>query len=308
MLKKKLGLFLGILSAIGLLTGCGAQFSPKTAAADTAEATTDAATPQVPFFTKGVYCNYRNGSEARDYFYIFYDEGAGYTEDGNMGIGVPFACEQKDNKVVFSFGGADEKSKQEFVVKSAKDGIITGEFDGDGIENIFELLSDADPDDFDGMAYIGIYGTSEEAAVYEDPNGWKVRYIASDFEVTTEGGVTTFVYTKESPGTNMITATYVVPENAETYINALAESWGSENVTVTKSIFPGTEDVDGYWAALPPSEDGSGLYETAIARDYMDGTLVFELTGHNSGNDEIDIPISDELAMIIDSIEFSDAQ
>ena len=56
---------------------------------------------------------------------------------------------------------------------------------------------------------------------------------------------------------------------------------------------------------MPPAEDGSGLYETAIARDYMDGYLVFELTGHNSGNDEMDMAVSDALAAVIDSFEFT---
>ena len=295
-LKKAMRMYLGIMSSIVLLTGCGKQSSG-------AETVVDASL-QAPFFTKGVYCNYTRGSEARDYFYVFYDEGAGYTEDGNNGIGLPFACEQKDNKVVFSFGGADEESRQELVVKSAENGIVTGEFDEDGIELIIELLSDADPDNFNSMEYIGKSGDTDEA-VYNDPNGWSVRYIADDFEVTTKGPVTTFVYTGESAGTNMITATYVVSKDAETYINELVKSWGSENVTVTKSIFPGTDSVDGYWASLPPAENGSGLYETAVARDYMDGALVFELTGHHSGNDELDIPVSDKLAMIIDSIVFS---
>ena len=64
---------------------------------------------------------------------MFYDEGAGYTEDGNNGIGLPFACVQKDNKVVFSFGGAEKESRQELVVKTAGNGIVTGELDEDGI-------------------------------------------------------------------------------------------------------------------------------------------------------------------------------
>ncbi len=37
----------------------------------------------------------------------FYDEGAGFTDDGTAGIGVPFSCTRKDGSVDFSFGGED---------------------------------------------------------------------------------------------------------------------------------------------------------------------------------------------------------
>lgn len=186
MLKKVLGVTLGIVASIGLLSGCGGQASTPEPVTEATEATTDNAETmqaseatevgeeaevgeatevgeaaddslQAPFFTKGVYCSYEEGATTRDYFYVFYDEGAGYTEDGN-GTGLPFACEQKDNKVVFSFGGEAEESKQELVVKSAENGIITGEFDEDGIELVFELLSDADPDNFNGTEYAGKSG------------------------------------------------------------------------------------------------------------------------------------------------------
>ncbi len=45
---------------------------------------------------------------------------------------------------------------------------------------------------------------------------------------------------------------------------------------------------------------------TAIARDYMDGYLLFELTGHNSGDEELDMAVSDYMAAIIDSLTFTE--
>ncbi|SCY55751.1 hypothetical protein SAMN02910292_02077 [Lachnospiraceae bacterium XBB2008] len=287
--KRMTGLLLGAVLVMGALSGCGKS-------------------SDAPVFTKGVYVNYREGATTRDYYYVFYDEGAGYTEDGNNGIGVPFSCEQKGNKVVFSFGGEDEEAREEFVVKSVENGVIEGEFDSDGIVLYFEPLMDVDPQNFDAMAYYAQFNNPSGETVYNDPNGWSVRYYADNIEVNTSGNVTTFVYTGESAGTNMVTVTYEVSKTAEEYVNELAESWGKDNVTLTKSTFPGTEDVDGYWAVLPPEEGGSGLYEQAIARDYMDGTLVFELTGHNSGDEAMDMAVSDSLAMIIDSLTFENAQ
>ena len=68
--------------------------------------------------------------------------------------------------------------------------------------------------------------------------------------------------------------------------------------------FLGNEDITGYWVSTPVDTEGSGSYMTAVARDYMDGALVFELTGHMSGDEMLDIEVSDYLADIIDSVQF----
>ena len=44
------------------------------------------------------------------------------------------------------------------------------------------------------------------------------------------------------------------------------------------------------------------MHETAIARDYMDGALIFELTGHNGEDEEMNMEVSDRMAGIIDSL------
>lgn len=293
---------------IGSLAGCGKTANDAVTTETVADAADVAITEEqvatsdtissAPYFTKGVYVNYADGVAARDYFYVFYDENAGYTEDGNTGMGLPFACKQSEGKIEFSFGGADE-NWDVFTITSTANGIITGAFD-DGVTQNFELLSNVDPDGFSAENYM--HPASE--AVFEAANGWKVNYDANLFEVNQKDNLVTFVYTGECAGTNMITVTYDVTTNAEGAIDKMIESWGSDKATKTKSIFPGTENVDGYWGVLPPAEDGTGYYETAIARDYMDGCLVFELTGHNSGDDEMDMAVGDAMAMIIDSISF----
>ena len=81
-------------------------------AAKQEESASEEANLKAPYFTKGVYSSFP-ASEAdaeHTYFYVFYDEGAGYTEDGMSGIGLPFACEQSDESIVFHMGGADEES------------------------------------------------------------------------------------------------------------------------------------------------------------------------------------------------------
>ena len=145
----------------------------------------------------------------------------------------------------------------------------------------------------------------KEPTLYEDPNGWTLKYYEDSFDVTQENGMVAFVYKGESAGTNMLSVTYDVDTtNPEEVADKLVKEWG-DSAEKSEGIFPGTESVPCFRASLPVAEDGSGLYMEAIIRSYMQGCLVFELTGHNSGDDELDMAVSDNLAMLIDSVEFT---
>ena len=102
----------------------------------------------------------------------------------------------------------------------------------------------------------------------------------------------------------MVQVTYDIEHNGKEKRDEIAKGYG-ETSTKYEATFPGTEDVEGFWAICPPAEDGTGLYMTSISRDYMDGSLTFELIGHNSGNEELDMEVSDYMAMIIDSLTFT---
>ncbi|WP_155942280.1 hypothetical protein [Pseudobutyrivibrio ruminis] len=47
------------------------------------------------------------------------------------------------------------------------------------------------------------------------------------------------------------------------------------------------------------------LYVTAIARDYMDGALIFELDGHNGGDEAMDNQVAGVFSDMINSLEFA---
>ncbi|MCR5301808.1 MAG: hypothetical protein K6E49_05155 [Lachnospiraceae bacterium] len=316
-IKNTSGIMAAIMTAVLsiTLTGCTGAVSTAAPAAETAAAQEPASAPEAqeqkedmsakitePYFTKGVYVNYAKEAEnpTLDYYYVFDSETTGHTDDGSVGMGLPFACEQKDSTVSFTFGGEGEEPVV-LTVDSVEEGTVTGHFD-DGVELVFIPVEDVDPADFDAENYMR--EAAGESIIYKDANGWTVRYDPKLFTVNGGGPSVSFVYTGESAGTNMITASYNVDgRDARTAIEDLAKEWG-DKATVTDGIFPGTEDAKGYWATLPPENDSSGLYSTAMARDYMDGYLMFELTGHNSGNDEEDMAVSDALAGIIDSLEF----
>ncbi|MCR4685912.1 MAG: hypothetical protein K5649_10630 [Lachnospiraceae bacterium] len=188
-------------------------------------------------------------------------------------------------------------------ITSVENGSVRGHFD-DGLELMFVPVPDMDPQTFDAQNYMN--AAAGEYLTYHDANGWSVTYDPDLFTVNGGGPTVSFVYTGESAGTNMITASYNVDgKDAKTAIADLAKEWGDE-ATTSDAIFPGTDDVTGYFATLSPVTEGSGLYCTAVARDYMDGYLLFELTGHNSGNEELDMAVSDALAGIIDSLKFTD--
>lgn len=269
------------------------------ATADTANG--DGEQISAPYFRKGVYVNYAAEAESptKDQFYVFSDDNYGYTDDATTGMGLPFDCKQDEGAVYFTFGGAGE-SEEKLIVTSVENGIVHGYFEGvEDRELVFEPVKDAQPEGFNAQNYM-----SGGDAVYNDANGWSIKYDPSRFEITQDGNKVAIVYTGECAGTTMILATYDVDHNGKEIRDEIAKGYG-EAAVKSEAIFPGTEDVEGYWAICPPAEDGSGLYMTSISRDYMDGSLTFELTGHNSGNDELDMEVSDYMSAVIDSLTFA---
>ena len=285
MVGKGIIAILTVLMAAAILTGCGKKL-PATA------------------FTKGVYYNY--AKEAVDppktYFYVFNTETYGFTADGEHDdAGVPFNMTQTKGKVSFSFGG-DDGDEDVFIVKSVENGVVYGYFEDDPkMEMVFEPVPDAEPDGFSAVNYLN--AASGEDLIYRDANGWSVMYDSSCITVNGGGPETTFVYTGDCPGTCMIDASYNVGKDAKKAAEDLKESYGGD-ATVTECIFPGTEDVKGYFVNAAPSQLGPGLYQSAYIRDLMDGYLTFEQIVHVGGDEEMDMAVSDALAGIIDSLKF----
>lgn len=81
------------------------------------------------YFNKGVYKadSLDNKNPYKNYFYVFYDEVSGHTENSESGIGLPFSCVQKEGYVKFKFGGVEEP-EEIFKIKSRENGVITGYF------------------------------------------------------------------------------------------------------------------------------------------------------------------------------------
>ncbi|QFJ56044.1 hypothetical protein [Pseudobutyrivibrio xylanivorans] len=305
-IEKVLALMVTATVVGAMFVGCGSsagQAAGKESATLSEEAAPTSASEEkvgAPYFTKGVYANYSSelDNPTKDYFYVFYDEGAGYTDDGVSGL--PFSCTQEDGKITFSFGGEGE-AEEVLVVTEVKDDLVYAYFEGaEDRPLVFELMADADPDNFSAENYLG-NGTDN---VYNDANGWRVHYNPSCIEVNTQGNITTFVYTGDCAGTCMVSVTYDVDKNAKEVSEDLAKQYG-DSASVSEGIFPGTEDEKGYWITSSSDGNDSGLYMTGIVRDYMEGYLLFENIMHMGGDEEMDMAASDSLATIIDSLQFS---
>lgn len=272
----------------------------KVALSDAPKMQEEAEVPGAPYFEAGVYAIYTEdtASPKKTNFYVFNTDTYGYTADGtNHGIGLPFDYKQNDGSVRFQFGGAGEY-EDVFTVKAVENGKIIGAFD-DGLMIVFEKIDGVDPDTFDAENYVA----DPHDFVYHDANGWSVHYDSTLIDITRQDGTVFMVYTGDCPGTNMVIVDYKVENNAENAIKELGKSWG-EKTQFSQGIFPGTEDITGYWAMLPPSDEGSGMHMTAVARDYMQGALIFEYDGHNGNDEAMNMTISDTMANIIDSLTF----
>ncbi|MBR4759593.1 MAG: hypothetical protein IK078_05535, partial [Lachnospiraceae bacterium] len=261
------------------------------------------------YFKRGVYVWYeaKEKNPSMDHFYVFANDGMGNTASGDEEEGEPFGCVQMEGKILFHFGTSSIGEKN-FTVSSFEDDIIKGYFDDDKVALVFEPVKDADPDTFDAHAYLGLEPTVE-TLTYEDENGWRISYYKDSFDIEKKDGVVTFVYIgKEAEANaNMMKVYYQEKKKPDEVMDALKKSWG-DKAKQSKDTFPGTDDVNCLRLSLPVADDKSGKYMEAIVRDYLDGTLVFEMTGRITGDDEVDTAVSDHLAMLIDSVEFFEVE
>lgn len=143
-----------------------------------------------------------------------------------------------------------------------------------------------------------------EEMTYMSSDGYQVRYYGETVEsMEIDEHSVQFVYTAESSGTNMLVISYITDKQPEEALYDLTSAWGDqESIKRSEGFMPGTDDKWGYWRTLDVADTESGLGECAIAGEYNGGVLMFELTTHASGDDAVDIPASDTLSAIIDSI------
>ena len=150
-LIKLLTIIIPLVMLIGLTTGC-TKFKANSFLKQQSDSKV--------YFHKGVYKTYSpdKKNSSSDYFYIFYDENSGRTEEKERKIGLPFSCVQSNASVKFKFGGSDEP-EEVLKIKTVKNGVIEGSFN-DGVLIIFTPVKNDNSDNFtsdDILTQIDIY-------------------------------------------------------------------------------------------------------------------------------------------------------
>jgi len=147
-----------------------------------------------------------------------------------------------------------------------------------------------------------------EEMTYMSSDGYQVRYYGETVEsMEIDEHSVQFVYTAESSGTNMLVISYITDKQPEEALYDLTSAWGDqESIKRSEGFMPGTDDKWGYWRIMDSTADGSGLNQTAIAGEYNGGVLMFEIISHVSGDDGMDMAVSDTLSELINSITYDD--
>ena len=148
--------------------------------------------------------------------------------------------------------------------------------------------------------------SSEEAAEateFKHPDGWSTRYYKKNVQLNKiDDHSTSFVYTGECAGTCMLTVSYVKGKKPEEAASAISKGWGdASKIKKSEGTLPGAMEVKSVYHEMTPDNGPAGLYETVIAGEYKDGSLVFELTYHRGNDEAMDMAANDTLAEILNS-------
>ncbi len=148
--------------------------------------------------------------------------------------------------------------------------------------------------------------SSEEAAEateFKHPDGWSTRYYKKNVQLNKiDDHSTSFVYTGECAGTCMLTISYVKGKKPEEAASAISKGWGdASKIKKSEGTLPGAMEVKSVYHEMTPDNGPAGLYQTVIAGEYKEGTLVFELTYHRGNDEAMDMAANDTLAEILNS-------
>ena len=140
---------------------------------------------------------------------------------------------------------------------------------------------------------------------YMSADGYQIRYNAlcvESWEI--DEHTAKFVILGEPDGKNSVTVSWIADKQPEEVLYEVTFPWADDPLAITRNegFFPGTGDKWGYWRMFTDAD--TGITKCAIAGEYNEGVLLFEIESWMTGNDEEDMTISDTLSGIIDSITY----
>jgi len=142
-----------------------------------------------------------------------------------------------------------------------------------------------------------------EPEEFKHPDGWSTRYYKKNVQVNKiDDHSTSFVYTGECAGTCMLTVSYVKGKKPEEAASAITKGWGdASKIKKSEGSLPGAMETKSVYFELAPDNGPAGLYQTVIAGEYKEGSMVFELTYHRGNDEAMDMAANDTLAEILNS-------
>ena len=143
---------------------------------------------------------------------------------------------------------------------------------------------------------------------FKSKDGWSVTYDSTYIDCqdnTDSDGEVTFNYTGEAGGSNLMIISYNRDKAPKDVLKEIEDAQDKDTkVSVNEGNLNGDKSMPATWVDLKYAEKGSGLEENYILVEHEKGTLVLHFMGHKSGDEETDILVSDEFALIVDSLEF----
>ena len=147
--------------------------------------------------------------------------------------------------------------------------------------------------------------TNVKEKTFKSKDGWSVNYDPSTIKVINGKHSTSFIYTGDKTGKNMLTISYkkgVAPEKA---LYDLTAGWGNTaDISKGESYFPGTNDKWGLWDTLLSNTQGSGINKNAFAGEFNGGTLIFDFVTVNSSDASANSAVWQILSQISDSATY----
>ncbi len=139
---------------------------------------------------------------------------------------------------------------------------------------------------------------------FESKYGWSVEYNSEVFEVEEGNDFVGFDYTGDCYGRCMVTVSNLTGMTMEEARDELVSMWG-DKATTCEGPFS-VDEKFAYWVCMESKVgDGLSLYDTAIVVEHNGNTILFECVEYMGIDEEVDMMVSDELAMIVDSVQFN---
>lgn len=137
---------------------------------------------------------------------------------------------------------------------------------------------------------------------FTSADGWSITYDKNLYMLgEIDEHTTMFNYLGESGGTNAMTIEYTTEKTPDEVFLEKKESW-SGTLMVTDATFPTTEDKKCYCVQGIADSESNGMSETWYISEYNGGTLTLELLSHTSGDDEMDMEVSDNMSALLYSL------